>query len=207
MTNIKVMAAAVLFLGIASGAKAECDYSNADDSRGWGWDQETRESCPPIGEEPVSQQSRYPACINPALSDLDGDGFGWEQGETCLVEENNEPVEENNENEQIIPTSRPLFNLDGTYYCERALLYTTGGIYWSVVDAEGIFAVIDGQNISYFDTYNNFPRGEATWNYDNNQMTFNGESFAQIGFFNIGYSRGFHLYYSDVSRLECKVSP
>ena len=50
-----------------------CDYTNADSHGGWGWNAATQMSCPPL--EPVAG-----ACV-----DSDGDGWGWDGTNSCLV--------------------------------------------------------------------------------------------------------------------------
>jgi len=58
-----------------------CSYANADIQDGWGWNEALGQSCAPLGSTP--RDSR-PACEF-STSDSDGDGFGWENNQTCIT--------------------------------------------------------------------------------------------------------------------------
>ena len=84
-----------------------CDYSDADLYDGWGWNETARESCPPIDSPveagayahdsstpvsaavPAAPETEVtvfgiPVCASQS-SDPDGDGWGWEGGESCIA--------------------------------------------------------------------------------------------------------------------------
>jgi hypothetical protein len=83
-----------------------CDYSSAALYDGWGWDPVTLSSCPPIAQ---SAGNGRPVC-RLANSDSDGDGYGWENGQTCIVGTSGETAPEGEEGDQnTVPVSaRPI---------------------------------------------------------------------------------------------------
>ena len=107
MTNLKrilVLSSFALFSAAAPNAHAMlpvCQSASSDsDGDGYGW--ENNDSCIVNGAITPSNSgsgsasnsgansgssSRWPACLS-AASDPDGDGFGWENNDTCLVTNN-----------------------------------------------------------------------------------------------------------------------
>lgn len=76
----------------AAGAQGNCDYSDAARYDGWGYDAVTGQSCEPLQQD--VQSDRFPLCSSSA-SDTDGDGYGWENGASCVTasspNDNNDP--------------------------------------------------------------------------------------------------------------------
>lgn len=110
-----------LLLGIGS-ARAECDYSGADANNGYGWDNVAKQSCAPIEPPEAPPKAERAICENPGLSDPDGDGYGWENGVTCLVETASTPP----------PEPEPIsitFTMDGQWGCLQQQLTQFG--YWA----------------------------------------------------------------------------
>ncbi len=74
-----------------------CDYSDADLYSGWGWNNDTMQSCPPEdsttapgayshdGTAAASETSTSTAAITAVCEDPDGDGYGWDGSQTCVV--------------------------------------------------------------------------------------------------------------------------
>lgn len=89
----------------ASGeSSTDCDYSNAGSSNGWGWNDTTNTSCPPVDSAndtqtnvqddepaPSSNGSSTPVCLL-ARSDPDNDGWGWENNGSCIAGADEDPT-------------------------------------------------------------------------------------------------------------------
>ncbi len=61
---------------VVNDTSSNCDYSSADQHGGWGWDPVARQSC-----EPLSTETAVTQCV-----DSDGDGWGWDGFESCIVD-------------------------------------------------------------------------------------------------------------------------
>lgn len=118
-----------------------CDYADADSYGGWGWNNELAESCPPIDSElaegayahdssgsEVQDSSGTPACQLPG-ADPDGDGWGWEQGASCLVQGGVTPVS------SCIDLDGDGWGWDGSATCQ--VDGTGGGSGSDCVDSDG----------------------------------------------------------------------
>ena len=108
-----LLVAGVLIAVTPGAASAACDYSDADQNGGWGWDPVARTSCPPqedpeIPETPEPEEPAVPdqlerpdipipdlptpgtrwCSTDPAGLDFDSDadGWGWEHGHSCRVQ-------------------------------------------------------------------------------------------------------------------------
>ena len=79
----------VLFTSVSSAqfatTNANCDYSNASQYNGWGWNPAQGESCPPMDSLPVADSNSGLAVCTAESFDSDGDGFGWENDASCIV--------------------------------------------------------------------------------------------------------------------------
>ncbi len=113
-----------------------CDYSAADQYNGWGWSTDLSESCPPVDTATVQNgyahdNSSYktnnddrdfisgvPVCTLPG-ADPDGDGWGWENNASCIVDTDN-PTPDNN----CIDADGDGWGWDGTASCRVGELPT-----------------------------------------------------------------------------------
>ncbi len=120
---------------------AGCDYTSADQYDGWGWHNDLFKSCPPIDTATVASGyshlnsdyrnnddepdfiSGVPVCTEPG-SDSDGDGWGWENNATCIVQTT--PPDSN-----CIDTDGDGWGWDGTGSCR------TGDLPAVCVDEDG----------------------------------------------------------------------
>ena len=72
-------------------AEPGCDYSNAEQQGGWGWNPISNMSCAPlvpITPVPVTPVPTTPVATDDTAAeciDSDGDGWGWNGTESCLV--------------------------------------------------------------------------------------------------------------------------
>jgi len=86
-------------------ATDDCNYNDAADNGGWGWNPVTMQSCEPVnndddcvytaadqndgwGWNPVTSQSCPPITPTTQCIDTDGDGWGWDGTKSCLTAAN-----------------------------------------------------------------------------------------------------------------------
>ena len=103
---IKVLSIGI-FLALSGGVQAQtgsdqnndCDYTNAQQYDGWGWNATSSQSCAPIVCDGVYQ-------------DLDGDGFGLKNNQTCVVtdESDRKPVFINRETSAQVNLTRAYWD-------------------------------------------------------------------------------------------------
>ena len=154
----------VLFLLVGGAAYGACDYSTAETNNGWGWDNVAKESCPPLsdeGEPEVPPVSIRPVCEFPGISDPDSDGYGWENGQTCIVDDD------------APAAPAPLFNFvfQGDWSC-RIQVIGYGEYVWRGLPAvdTNLSLTVDDTHITYWYLRSpNQPRDIQPWT-----MTENG---------------------------------
>lgn len=78
LTGLVLLAS--LSMVVPSIASATCDYSDADQNNGWGWNPEAQESCAPTNQTPPTTAGKNAECV-----DTDGDGWGWDGAQSCRM--------------------------------------------------------------------------------------------------------------------------
>lgn len=68
----------------------ECDFSDASQYNGWGWNPVTRESCPPSASTTPVTTASSPGNALTDCVDTDGDGWGWTGTGSCVVAPNDQ---------------------------------------------------------------------------------------------------------------------
>lgn len=120
-----------------------CSYVDADLYAGWGWHADIGDSCPPLDSAVVdnayahdgsgsvaAESSGSPVC-ELSGADPDGDGWGWEQGRSCLAQNPTEP------NNTCIDLDGDGWGWDGTASCEVSGGNGGGGNGSDCVDPDG----------------------------------------------------------------------
>lgn len=195
---------AVAPLLVSKSAKASCDYSNAASQNGWGWDSVVQSSCPPLNQLPSEAAPERPVCVNPGVSDPDGDGWGWENSRSCVVQA---------EDLSPMPQLPGLDLVGNTYDCRFDDVDPDNPNYWAdevftresdvvfrqyTFNSDGTLTV----DILLRDDIDPVSQ-DSNWSYSGGVWSINGRTFDHIG---IGSPDGRIYFYSFniVSRLNCQ---